>query len=69
MLELFYCYYLLSGFFCFFRIDFSKKLYENQEAFSERSFLLSGVLQGLAKICKKIMEVNYFSLLSCTIEK
>ena len=28
--------------------------------------LLSGALQGFAKICKKYMEVNHFFLLSCS---
>ena len=42
---------------------------ENQEAFSERCSLISGVLQSLVKICKKYMEVNHFLLLSCSLEK
>ena len=59
-----------------FRISFSKKWYffcilalENQQAFSERCSLISGVMQGLVKICKKYMEVNYFLLLFCSLEK
>ena len=64
-------------FFCiFFRINFSKKLYffcdrsqENQEVFSERCSLISGVLRGLVKTCKKYMEVNHSLLLSCSLEK
>ena len=47
-------------FFCiFFQINFKKKLYffcvrltENQEVFSERCSLISGVLLGLVKIRK-----------------
>ena len=35
---------------------------ENHNAFSERLSLISGVLQGLVKICKKYMEVNHFLL-------
>ena len=31
--------------------------------------LVSGVLQGLAKICKRYMEVNHFLLLICSFEK
>ena len=42
---------------------------ENQEAFSEKCYLMSGALQGLVKICKKYMEVNLFLLLSCTTLK
>ena len=38
---------------------------ENEEAFSGRCSLISGVLQGLVKICKKYMEVNLFLLISC----
>ena len=61
--------------FCFFfRSIFPKKLFcvlarENLEAFSERCSRISGVLQGLVKICKKYMEVNHFLLLSCSLEK
>ena len=33
---------------------------EYQEAFSEKCSLISGVLQGLVKICKKYMGVNHF---------
>ena len=39
---------------------------ENQETFSEKCSLISGLLQGLVKICKKYMEVNLFLLLSCS---
>ena len=39
---------------------------ENQEAFSEKCSPVSGVLQGLVKICKKYMEVNLYLLLSCS---
>ena len=39
---------------------------ENQEAFSEMCSFISGVLEGLVKICKKFMEVNLFLLLSCS---
>ena len=61
-------------FFCtFFRINFSKRLYyfcilaeENQEVFSERCSLMSGVLQGLVKMCKIYREVNQFLLVSCS---
>ena len=42
---------------------------ENQEAFSEKRYLISAVLQGLAQICKKDMEVNHFLFLSCRLEK
>ena len=42
---------------------------ENLEEFSERCSLISGVLQDLAKTFKKYMEVNYFLLLSCSLEK
>ena len=42
---------------------------ENQEAFSERCSLISGVMQGLVKICKKYMEVNHFLLLFYSLEK
>ena len=42
---------------------------ENQEAFSEMCSFISGVLQGLVKICKKFMEVNHFLFLSCSLEK
>ena len=42
---------------------------ENQEALSERCFLVTSVLQGLNKICKKYMEVNHFLLLICRLEK
>ena len=31
--------------------------------------VISGVLEGLVKICGKYMEVNHFLLLSRTIEK
>ena len=37
-----------------------------KEAFSEKCSVISGVLQGLVKICKKNMEVNLFLLLNCT---
>ena len=40
---------------------------ESQETFSEKCSLISGVLQGLVKTCKKYMEVNLFLLLSCSI--
>ena len=53
----------------FFPIFFCVLAKENQEAFSERFSLKSGVLQGLVKICKKYMEVNHFLLLSCSLEK
>ena len=39
---------------------------ENQEALSEKCSPVSGVLQGLVKICKKYMEVNLYLLLSCS---
>ena len=42
---------------------------ENLEAFSESCSLVSRVLQGLVKICKKYMEVNHFLLLPCSFEK
>ena len=42
---------------------------ENQEAFSESCSLISGVLQGLVKVCKKYMEVNNFLLLIFSFEK
>ena len=42
---------------------------ENQEAFSERYSLVSVVLEGLVKICKKYMELNPFLLLSCSLEE
>ena len=42
---------------------------ENQEAFSERYSLVSGVLKGLVKICEKYMELNPFLLLSCNLEE
>ena len=52
---------------------FSKKLYyfcilaeENQEVFSDRCSIISGVLQGLVKMCKIYMEVNQFLLVSCS---
>ena len=50
-------------FFCIFCVLAE----ENQEAFSEKCSLISGViLQGLVKICKKYIEVNLFLLLSCS---
>ena len=60
----------------FFCIFFSESIFpkdcifcvlgeENQEAFSENYSLISGVLQGLVKICRKYMEVSLFLLLSC----
>ena len=39
---------------------------ENQDTFSEKCSLISGILQGLVKICKKYMEVNLFLFLSCS---
>ena len=61
-------------FWYFFRINFSQKIFfffcvlakENQETFSEKCSLISGLLQDLVKICKKYMEVNLFLLLSCS---
>ena len=41
---------------------------ERQVSFSERYSLISGILQGLVKTCKKYIEVNHFSLLSCSLE-
>ena len=41
---------------------------ERQVSFSERYSLISGILQGLAKTCKKYIEVNHFSVLSCSLE-
>ena len=41
---------------------------ERQVSFSERYSLISGILQGLVKTCKKYIEVNHFSLLSCCLE-
>ena len=75
--ELFSYYYLLWIFFCiFFSNQFFQKIAffcvlvkENQEAFSERYSLVSGVLEGLVKICKKYMELNPFLLLSCSLEE
>ena len=66
---------LLSFFVFFFRINFSfffffafwrKKI---KEAFSERCSLISVILPGFVKICKKYIEVNHFLLLSCSLEK
>ena len=39
---------------------YPNKFLENPEAFSESCSLISGVLQGLVKICKKYIEVNHF---------
>ena len=39
---------------------------ENQETFSEKCSVISNVLPGLVKICKKYMDVNLFLLLSCS---
>ena len=41
---------------------------ERQVSFSEWYSLISGILQGLVKTCKKYIEVNHFSLLSCSLE-
>ena len=41
--------------FCIFFFE-----YINPEAFIERCSLISRVLQGLVKICKKYMEINNF---------
>ena len=69
MCELFHYYYLLWSFFVFFSESICPKkcwfffcilAQEYQEAFSERCSLISGVLQGLVKICKKYMGVNHF---------
>ena len=64
-------------FFCiFFPNQFLQKFVffcvlalENEEAFSESCSLISGVLQGLVKICKKYVEVNNFLLLIFSFEK
>ena len=42
---------------------------KNPEAFTDRYSLISGVLQGVAKIFEENMEVNHFLLLSCRLEK
>ena len=62
--------------FCFFANQFFQKIvffcilaWENQEVFSEKSSLTSGVPQGLDKICKKHTEINHFLLLSCRLKK
>ena len=52
-----------------FQKIFCVLVYQNQEAFSEKCSLISGVVQDLVKICKKYMEVNHFLLLTCTLEK
>ena len=54
----------MNFFGIFFQINFSKNcifwvlVEENQEAFSEKCSLISGVLQGIVKTCKKYMEGN-----------
>ena len=44
---------------------------ENLEAFHllRCVSLISGILQGVAKIFKKYMEVNHFLLLSCSLKR
>ena len=54
----------MNFFGIFFQINFSKNcifwvlVEENQEAFREKCSLISGVLQGIVKTCKKYMEGN-----------
>ena len=56
----------------FFGINFSKRLYffafwqKKIRRHLVKCCIISGVLQGLVKICKKYIEVNLFLLLSCT---
>ena len=66
--EVFLCFFL-SQFFQKNVFSFCVLVLENQEAFSESCSFISGVLQGLGKICKKYMEVNHFLLLICNLEK
>ena len=63
-----FLYFLLNQFFQK-NVFFWVLLYENQESFGERCSLISGILQGLVKTCKKYIEVNQFLLLSCSLEK
>ena len=66
--EVFLCFFL-SQFFQKNVFSFCVLVLENQEAFSESCSFISGVLQGLGKICKNYMEVNHFLLLICNLEK
>ena len=50
-------------------VFFCVLLEENQDTFSEKCSVISGVLQGLVKVCKKYMEVNNFLLLIFSFEK
>ena len=65
LLWIFFLYFLPNQFFQ--KIAFFCVLVK--EAFSERYCLVSGVLEGLVKICKKYMELNPFLLLSCSLEE
>ena len=63
--------YTMKFFVFFSETNFPKSYLaqENQESFSERCSLITGILQGFVKSCKKYTEVNHFLLLSCSLEK
>ena len=64
----FFCIFFPNKFFQKF-VFYCVLAWENRERFSETCYLISGVLQGLVKICKKYVEVNNFLLLICSFEK
>ena len=55
-----FCIFFRNFFFFFFLTFWHKKIRRH----SERCSVISGVLLGLVKICKKYMEVNPFLLVS-----
>ena len=63
----FFCIFFPNQFFLLFFFAFWRK--KIKEAFSERCSLISVILPGFVKICKKYIEVNHFLLLSCSLEK
>ena len=64
-----FLYFFPNQFFKKYIYFFCGLAQENQEAFSESSSLIKEVLQGLAKICKRYLETNHFSILICHFER